>query len=482
MTSVASKVLASAAEAVAGIGDGASIGIAGFGVSHRYPSTLITAVRDKGPTGLTVYCNGLGQPGFPTAHLLADNHQIARLVTCFSARPGVVSEAEKQIAAGEMTLEMVPQGTLVERMRAGGAGLPAFYTPTGYGSQIAEGKDIRYFDGRPYVMERAITTDFALIRAQRADHMGNLVFRGGSRNFNVSFAKAARVTLVEAEEVVPVGDIAPEDVDLPGVFVTGVVPVTVRMDVKNLPMRVNRPATSSRSYLGKPALTREQIGRRVAALLPDGSVVNLGAGLPTQVANFIANRPVILHSENGILNYGEFARGDDFDPDMHDAGGYFVTLRDGASFFDSVTSFEIARGGRLYAVVLGGYQVGGNGDLANWSVPGMIGGGIGGAMDLAAGARNVIAMLEHTDSRGRPKLVETCSFPLTAAGVVDVIVTDLALLRRPSRADRFVLEEVAAGFTVDEVLSLTGMPVDVAGEPRVMQESWIIAGNRSPRE
>jgi 3-oxoacid CoA-transferase len=469
-----SKVFASAAEAVADIPDGASIAVAGFGVSHRYPSTLISALGEQGARRLTIYCNGLGQPGFPTAHLLADNHQIARLVTCFSARPGVVSEAEKQIRAGEMELEMVAQGTLVERMRAGGAGIPAFYTPTGFGSAIASGKDIRYFDGKPYVLERGITTDYALLRAHRADHMGNLVFRGGSQNFNTSFAKAARTAIVEAEEVVPVGAIAPSEVDLPGVFVARVVPVTMRMDVKNLPMRVNRPATSARTYLSKPGLTREEIGRRVASLFPDGAVVNLGAGLPTQTANFISDRPVILHSENGMLNYGEFVRGPNFDPDMHDAGGYFVRLREGASFFDSVTSFEIARGGRLYAVVLGTYQVGANGDLANWSAPGMTGGGIGGAMDLCAGAQRVIAMCEHTDSRGTPKLVSSCTYPVTAPGCVDIIVTDLALLRRPSRSDSgFVLEEIAAGFTVDEVLSLTGMPVTVANDVGVMQEKWI---------
>src|SRR5215469_6462348 len=293
-----------ATEAVADIPDGASIALSGFGVSHRYPSTLITALRDAGPRRLTVYCNGLGQPGFPTGTLLADNHQIGRLVTCFSARPGFVSEAEKQMAAGEMELEMVAQGTLVERMRAGGAGIPAFYTPTGYGSAVASGKDIRYFDGRPYVLERGITTDYALLRAQKADSMGNLVFRGGSQNFNTSFAKAARIAIVEAEEVVPVGSIPPSEVDLPGVFVSRVVPVTVRMDVKNLPMRASRSASSARSYLGKPGLSREEIGRRVASLLPDGSVVNLGAGLPTQVANFVASRPVVLHSENGMLNYG----------------------------------------------------------------------------------------------------------------------------------------------------------------------------------
>jgi 3-oxoacid CoA-transferase len=462
----------SAAEAVGDIDDGASIGIAGFGLSHRYPSTLISALAEKGSRGLTVYCNGLGQPGFPTGHLLAENHQIGRLVTCFSARPGVVSEAEKQIAAGEMTLEMVPQGTLVERMRAGGAGLAAVFTPTGYGSEIADGKDIRYFDGKPYVLERAITTDFAFIRAARADHFGNVVFKGGSQNFNVSFAKAARVTIVEAEEVVPTGAIAPSEVDLPGVFVTRVVPITVAMDIRNLPQRANRPASSAKEYFGKPALTRAEIGRRAAALLPDGAVVNLGAGLPVQVANWVTERPVVLHAENGLLNYGGFASGEEFDPDLHDAGGMFVTVRDGTSFFDSVTSFEIARGGRLYAVVLGTYQVGGNGDLANWSAPGMVGGGIGGAMDLVAGAQHVFVTLEHADSKGRPKLVETCTLPLTAPNCVDAIITDLALLRRPSRSARFTLEEIAAGFTVDEVLSLTGMSVNVADEVGVMQERW----------
>ncbi len=464
------KVMPSAAAAVHDIGDGATLGIAGFGVAHRFPSSLITALRDQGPAGLTVYCNGLGQPGYPTAHLLADNHQISHLVTCFSARPGVVSEAERQIQAGQMSLEMVAQGTLVERMRAGGAGIPAFYTPAGYGSALAHGKDVRYFDGKPYLLERAITTDFAFIRGHRADRMGNVEFRGGSRNFNVSFAKAARVTIAEVDHLAEVGEIPPQDVDLPGVFVSRVVLSTTQLDVKNLPMRASRAAGSTRSYHGKPGLAREQIGRRIAALLPDGAVVNLGAGLPTLVANFIQQRPIILHSENGMLNYGEFVRDDSFDPDLHDAGGFFVKLRSGASFFDSVTSFEIARSGRLDAVVLGAYQVGRNGDLANWSVPGMIGGGIGGAMDLAAGARQVIAMCEHTDSKGRPKLVESCEFEVTAPGCVATIVTDLALLRRTTGG--FRIDEIARGFTPEEVMAVTGMTCDVAGGVRVMQDSW----------
>ncbi len=464
------KVFSSSAAAVDDITDGSTVGIAGFGVAHRFPSSLVTAVRDKGVKGLTVYCNGLGQPGYPTAHLLADGGQIGHLVTCFSARPGVVSEAERQIQSGQMTLEMVAQGTLVERMRAGGAGLAGFYTPVSVGTSIARGKDVRYFDGQPYVLERAITTDFALIRAHRGDRLGNLRFRGGSRNFNVSFAKAARVAIAEVDEIVEVGELGPEDIDLPGVFVARVVRSVVRMDVKNLPMRPSRPADSAREYLGKPALTRGQIARRAARLLPDGAVVNLGAGLPNLVSNHIGDRPVVLHSENGILNYGAIISGPDFDPNVHDASGYFIDLRPGASFFDSVTSFEIARSGRLDAVILGAYQVGANGDLANWATPDMVGGGIGGAMDLAVGARRVIIVCEHTDSQGHPKLVERCEFPLTAPGCVDMVVTDLALLTR--ERDGFCLNEIARGFTVDEVLSLTGMSVRVADAVGIMQDTW----------
>jgi 3-oxoacid CoA-transferase len=464
------KVLASPAAAVADIAAGSTVGIAGFGVAHRFPSSLVTALHEKAVTGLTVYCNGLGQPGYPTAHLLAEGGQIAHLVTCFSARPGIVSEAERQIRSGRMTLEMVPQGTLVERMRAGGAGLAAFYTPAAVGTAIADGKDVRYFDGRPYVLERAITTDFALIRGYRADRMGNLRFRGGSRNFNVSFAKAARVAIAEVDEIVDVGELGPDEIDLPGVFVARVVRSVLQMDVKNLPMRPSRSAGSAREYLGKQALTRAEIARRAARLLPDGAVVNLGAGLPNLTSNYIGERSVVLHSENGILNYGAIISGNDFDPDVHDASGYFVELRLGASFFDSVTSFEIARSGRLDAVILGGYQVGANGDLANWATPGMVGGGIGGAMDLAVGARRVIVLLEHADSQGRPKLVERCEYPLTAPACVDTIVTDLALLTKDGQ--HFRLDEVARGFTVEEVLSLTGMPVAVADPVGIIQDNW----------
>ncbi|HLS49358.1 MAG TPA: 3-oxoacid CoA-transferase subunit A, partial [Actinomycetaceae bacterium] len=214
------KVYDSPAAAVADIPNGASVAIAGFGLSHRFPSSLVVALRDQGATDLTVYCNGLGSQGAETAQLLAENEQISNLVASFSSRPGPPTIAEEQIVAGKLTFEVVPQGILVERMRAGGAGIAGFYTEVGAGTAVAEGKDVRYFDGKPHILERAITTDYAILRGYRADRFGNVQFRGGSRNFNDSFAKAARVAIIEVEEILDVGELAPEDIDLPGVFIS----------------------------------------------------------------------------------------------------------------------------------------------------------------------------------------------------------------------------------------------------------------------
>jgi 3-oxoacid CoA-transferase len=235
-------------------------------------------------------------------------------------------------------------------------------------------------------------------------------------------------------------------------------------------MRPSRPGGSARSYHGKPALTREQIARRVAALLSDGAAVNLGAGLPALVANFLRERAVILHSENGMLNYGEFVHGSSFDPDLHDASGHFVTVRDGASFFDSVTSFEIARSGRLDAVVLGAYQVGANGDLANWSVPGMTGGGIGGAMDLAVG-RGRSSRCASTPIR---RVSRSWSVPATSRSPRRAAWTQWSPISRccAGPGPGFRLEEIARGFSPDEVIGLTRMNVDVTRHVGIMQESW----------
>lgn len=463
------KVIATPEEAVADIDDGASVAIAGFGIGHRFPTSLIVALREKGAKRLCIVCNSLGAVDEMRAQLLAENHQIAHLIAAFSARPGMRSSAEDQIASGEMRVELVPQGVLVERLRAGAAGLAGFYSPVGLGTEIASGKEVREFDGRRFVFEPALRVDYALLRAHRADRMGNLLFRGGSQNFNPSFAKAARTAIVEVDEIVEVGDIPPERVGLPGVFVSRVTHSTIALDAADMNSgRRRRPAEARRSYEGKPALSRAEMAERAASLLPEGAYVNLGVGIPTLVSNYLGNRDVMLHAENGILGYGPLVEDGDIDPDVYNAGGEFVSLRPGASFFDSVISFEIARSGKLDAVVLGGYQVDEHGNLANWSTPEMTGGGIGGAMDLVVEGNTVIAVMNHHDSRGNPKLVRECTFPLTGQSCVDIVVTDLCVLRR--RDGHFVLEEVAPGFTPDEVQALTAMKIDIADRVTVMGE------------
>jgi len=449
------KVVASPERAVADIPEGATVAIAGFSVGHRFASSLLIALRDRGTRNLTLVCNSLGGPGEIRGQILAENRQVKKLIAAFSVRPGLNTASETQINAGEMEVELVPQGTLVERCRAGGSGIPAFYTPTSVGTLLTEGKELREFDGKKYVLERGIQVDFALLRGYRADRAGNVQFRGGSQNFNPSFAKAARVAVVEVDEIVEVGAIPPELINLPGIFVSRVVKTTVPMDTEAMRRVPRRAPDTARLYNGKPALTRAGIGKRAAGLVKDDSYVNLGTGIPTQVSNFLEDRNVILHAENGVLGYGKMVSGNDIDLDVYNASGQFVALKPGASFFDSVTSFEMARGGRIDTVILGAYEVDQYANVANWSTSDKIRGGIGGAMDLISGAKQLIIVMEHCDSKGRPKLKRKCTYPLTGEGCVDYVVTDLALLHFVD--GRFVLEEVAPGFTPQEVMALAEM-------------------------
>jgi 3-oxoacid CoA-transferase len=352
----------------------------------------------------------------------------------------------------------VPQGILVERCRAGGAGIPAFYSPTSVGTDLTAGREIRDFDGKPHVLEYAIHVDYAFCRGYRADRLGNVQFRGGSQNFNPSFAKSARVAVVEVDEIVEPGVIPPELIDLPGIFVQRIVKTTQVADGKAWRRPERRPSDKPRLYNDKPALTRAGIAKRAAGLVKEGTYVNLGVGIPTMVSNYLQDRDVILHAENGVLGYGQMVTTDEeIDPDVYNAAGQFVALKPGASFFDSVTSFEMARGGWIDTVILGAYEVDETGSVANWSTSDAKRGGIGGAMDLLSGKGDLIIVMEHTDSKGRPKLRKRCTYPLTGKNCVSYVVTDLALLRWDK--DRFVLDEVAPGFTPQEVIALTEMDI-----------------------
>ncbi len=214
-----SKVYSDAQSALADIvADHQTIAVGGFGLCG-IPESLITALRDSGVTGLTCISNNAGVDDFGLG-LLLQTHQIKKMIASYV---GENKEFERQFLSGELEVELTPQGTLAEKLRAGGAGIPAFFTKTGVGTSVAEGKEVREFDGEEYVMERSLTADVALVKAYKADKAGNLVFRKTARNFNPDVATAGKITVVEVEELVEVGEIDPDSIHLPGIYVHRIV-------------------------------------------------------------------------------------------------------------------------------------------------------------------------------------------------------------------------------------------------------------------
>jgi 3-oxoacid CoA-transferase len=443
---------------VGDIESGSVVGIGGFGVIHGFPVHLIAALRERELRDLVVVCNSLGNsPSHPVS--LVQAGQARKLIAAFSARAGGVAGSAQATSPVPLEVELVPQGILVERLRAAGAGLGPFFSPVGHDTLVADGTERRTYRDRSYVLEEPLLLDYALIYAHRADRLGNVAFRGASQNFGPSFAKGAKVAVVEVDQIVEVGELAPSEIDLPGIFVDRV----VKSPAPREPLwRPPRQEDDRRDYLGRPGRSPQEMGAKVASLLPDGSYVNLGVGLPTMVSDHLAGRDVFLHAENGVLGYGARLRPEEADDDLYNAGAEPVTLAKGAAVFDSVEAFEMARGGRLNAVVLGAFQVDERGSFASWTTPEMGGGAIGGAMDLLVNPGRLIIAMRHCERSGQPKIVKACQYPVTGAGCVDLVVTDVAVIERDERG--LVLRECAPSFGPEDVQKLT--------EPSLVVDLW----------
>lgn len=230
------KVVSSYEEAMAGLTDNMTIIAGGFGLCG-IPENLIAEIKRQGTKGLTLVSNNCGVDDFGLGVLLP-NRQIKKIIASYV---GENAEFERQMMAGELEVELTPQGTLAEKMRAGGAGIPAFFTATGVGTPVAEGKEERNFNGRDYILEEAITGDFAIVKAWKADRYGNLVFRKTARNFNPLAATAGKITVVEVEEIVEVGELDPDQIHTPGIYVNRVIKGSFE---KRIEQRTTRPADS----------------------------------------------------------------------------------------------------------------------------------------------------------------------------------------------------------------------------------------------
>jgi 3-oxoacid CoA-transferase len=461
------KVVKNADEAVSDIPDGSSLMLGGFGLCG-IPENSIAALLRTGIKDLTCISNNAGVDDFGIG-LMLKTRQVKKMISSYV---GENQEFERQLLSGELEVELIPQGTLAERIRAGGAGIPAFFTPAGVGTEVAEGKEIREFEGKKYLMESWLRADFSIVKAWKGDSSGNLVFKGTARNFSPMMASAGRITIAEVEELVPLGSLDPNDIHVPGIYVQRIfqgINYEKRIEQRTVSLNKGQESNENQFFVSGKGLTKFGIAKRISQELKNNQYINLGIGIPTLVANFIPEGVnVVLQSENGLLGIGPFPFEDNVDADLINAGKQTVTMQAGSSLFSSAESFAMIRGEHVNLTILGAMEVSENGDIANWKIPGKMVKGMGGAMDLVASAKNIIVAMQHISKDGKSKLLKNCSLPITGINCVKKIVTELAVLEVLPEGG-FKLLETAPGVSIEDVQKATEGKLIFSGEIHEMQ-------------
>lgn len=448
------------------------------------PDSTIDAILRKKDTisDLTIVSNNAGVDGKGLGKLL-NSGQVSQAIVSYI---GENKFFENLYSSGKITLQLTPQGTIAERIKAAASGVPAFYTPAALNTAVeygelpirynsdgtvktySETKETRIFNGKKYLLEHALPGDVSIVKVHKADRLGNAVFHSTAHNFNGVMARASTRTIVEADEIVEVGELGPNEIAVPGIYVDYVFKTTNPRQFERLEFAKDDSKLEHHEI--NDMSKKEKIARRAALEFEEGMYVNLGIGVPIMAASYVDKSiDIQLQSENGVLGLGGLPRPGEEDPDTISAGKAAATLTPGASVFGSEESFAMIRSGRMDMAMLGAMQVSRKGDLANWFLPGKVK-GMGGAMDLVANPdkTRVVVCCDHTDKAGNPKIMEECDLPLTGKQVVSRIITDMAVFD-VNHATGLILKEIAPGLTVEDIKKSTGCSFDVCPDLKIIE-------------
>ena len=479
-----SKVYNSPSEAIADMKDGATVSMGGFGIVG-IPENGVLSMVERGLKGIRIVSNVAGIPDWGIGLLLKGKQVIQMNASYVGENPLF----EKQYLTGQISLNLIPQGSLAEKCRLGASGIAATYVKAGVGTyvqtggfQVRLGKDgksvvevsrprePREFDGRTYLMEEAIKVDYAMIKAYQADKYGNLRFRKTARNFNPDMCGGG-ITVVETEQIVD--EIDPDKVHFPGCFVDRVYKSPkVSKKIERLRFRDVKPeggkGKGKKGGAADKDRIRNKIASRAAKELTDGMYCNLGIGIPVVVANSLEGKVAVdLQGENGIVGMGPYPLKGQQDCDIINAGKEVITEAIGHSHSRSSDAFGMMRGVHLHATMLGSLQVSETADIANWIIPGQKVKGMGGAMDLVSCGSRVVVVMEHVGPNNTPKFLRQCTIPLTGKGCVSMLITDLGVFEFTPEGP--VLTEISSDTTVEEIKKLTQAKFKVADKLKKME-------------